>query len=444
MPWLSIATLQPALPAHCEPTNDFLLRFSGTFHTCVPTPLAFASIVLGSLSIVAWLFAQLPQIYKNWSISSTSGLSIFFLVEWCLGDLGNLLGALFTHQATWQVAIGGYYVFVDLCLLSQWLWYESLQHGSIVRKVWPKSGGREDDGSGGNMQQVIIEGMPVGQAPSDMEGRPNAGRDQDSSKQPSRPRIIFTQPMFEKSRRREDEKPSSSLSATPGGTTIHRVGTSSPMPSPSPRTVLLIACLVAIVQASPLAKQSHPAVFQRSHSTEPTALANAGTILSWLSTVLYLGSRLPQLFKNWRRKSTAGLSPHLFIAAFCGNLLYSSALLTNPCVWRDFGPYGGGGWAGPDGSDRTKWVAAALPFFLGAAGVLGLDASVGIQFLLYGDSDAKVIVVEESGTRKWHWRRVSGWMRGWIPSVSDGRGDEREALIERSNGQHDEGYGTLQ
>jgi len=83
-----------------------------------------------------------------------------------------------------------------------------------------------------------------------------------------------------------------------------------------------------------------------------------------------------------------------------------------------------------------------MPFFLGAAGVLGLDASVGIQFLLYGDGAAKVLVVDEN--RQGHWRRVSGWMRGWIPSFSEGsRSGERDALIPRGNDRHEEGYGAL-
>lgn len=291
------------------------------------------------------------------------------------------------------------------------------------------------------MQEVVIEGVPISQTSTNAGGgQPEAGA---IAQQHTRPKIIFRQPTFEQERKPDEDEPSSSLSATPGGTTIHRVGGSSPMPSPSPRTVLLIACLVAIVQASPLAKEPLSVVSPASDAT-PTVLETVGTILSWLSTVLYLGSRLPQLFKNWRRQSTAGLSPHLFMAAFCGNLLYSSAMLTNPCAWYDFGPYGGGGWAGADGSERTKWVAAALPFFIGAAGVLGLDASVGAQFLIYGEAEGRVIVVEEDGSRRWHWRRVSGWMRGWVPSISEGKGNETDALIERNDEQHSEGYGTLQ
>lgn len=444
MQWGHLAAFRPALPDHCAPQNDFLFRFSRSLHTCVPTPLAFVSNTLGILSIVAWLFAQLPQIYKNWSFGSTSGLSIYFLVVWCLGDLSNLLGALFTHQASWQVAIGSYYVFVDLCLVGQWIWYERLKHGHPVLRVWRKRQSRDEDGgAGGRMEQVLIEGMPVLSRENSRDERESDEVEGDgvAKQQPTRPKIIFRTPTFqaENDREREkNEKASSSHSGTPNGNTILRVGSSSPMPSPSPRTMLFLACLVALTQASPITQTSSTA-----HALESsqTSLEWTGTVLSWTSTVLYLGSRFPQLLKNFHRKSTEGLSPHLFIAAFCGNLLYSSALATNPNAWSSFGPYGGGGWAGSEGSDRVTWVLAALPFFLGAFGVLGLDASVGVQFLMYGEGPEKLVVVEEERGGRWTWRSVSGYMRGWVPSISrdKGEGGEREALL-----RHDgEGYGAL-
>jgi hypothetical protein len=67
---------------------------------------------------------------------------------------------------------------------------------------------------------------------------------------------------------------------------------------------------------------------------------------------------------------------------------------------------------------------------------------VGVQFMMYGESeDAKVVVLEESGSENWRWRRVSGWMRGWVPSFGEpvdraGDGvDEREGLLPHSSTQ---------
>jgi uncharacterized protein with PQ loop repeat len=434
MSWLEVSTFSPALPEHCTPTNDFLLRYSSTFHVCIPTPLAFISNVLGALSICSWLFAQLPQIYKNYKIGSTSGLSIFFLVEWCLGDAGNLLGALFTHQAQWQVVIGGYYVFVDLCLVLQWVWYERLKHGRHLFRIWPRNGEYNQSDRDNGLEEVVIEGVSP---PSSSDGSDH------NSMRKGQPRPIFRTPTFR--RDPQDEKATPSPSTTPRCHTIHRSGPSSPFPSPSPRTMLMLACFMALTQASPV----HPATSSITISSRgPTRLETAGTILSWLSTFLYLGSRLPQLYKNYKLQSTAGLSPSLFAAAFCGNMFYSLALATNPSAWSDMGPHGGHGWAGPSGSDRSAWIAAAMPFFLGAAGVLGLDASVGVQFLLYGERQEKVIVVEEGGGQKWRWRRVSGWMRGWVPSFGEGGAGERRGLLESDDGANGRaetgvGYGSL-
>jgi uncharacterized protein with PQ loop repeat len=112
--WLYFEAISPSLPEQCFPQNEALIRFSAVFHVCVPTNLAAISTVLGCLSILSWLFAQLPQIVKNYKIQSTAGLSIFFLAEWCLGDATNLAGAILTGQATWQIIVASYYLFVDV------------------------------------------------------------------------------------------------------------------------------------------------------------------------------------------------------------------------------------------------------------------------------------------------------------------------------------------
>jgi hypothetical protein len=167
-----------------------------------------------------------------------------------------------------------------------------------------------------------------------------------------------------------------------------------------------------------------------------------------MSTLLYLGSRPPQLYKNYQRKSTEGLSPLLFFAAFCGNFFYSSSLLTNPNAWSDFAPYGGGGWADAHGNDRWEWIGRSMPFFLGAFGVLGLDGFMGVQFLMYGsEEDDESFIGDDDDSKRGRskWKRVRGWMRGWIPSTSPPPEYERRAPQERQIllGQDHGRYGTV-
>jgi hypothetical protein len=46
-------------------------------------------------------------------------------------------------------------------------------------------------------------------------------------------------------------------------------------------------------------------------------------LMGWTSAVLYVGSRIPQLLKNWKHKSTEGLSFGMFICAVMGNVLFT-------------------------------------------------------------------------------------------------------------------------
>lgn len=92
-------------------------------------------------------------------------------------------------------------------------------------------------------------------------------------------------------------------------------------------------------------------------------------------------------------------------------------------------------------------MARAAPFFLGAAGVLGLDATMGVQFVLYGERDEEKIVKVRDSKGRSHWERVNGWMRGWVPSVSPERVvsvAEGEALIRSSREVHRHSYGAIE
>jgi solute carrier family 66 (lysosomal lysine-arginine transporter), member 1 len=128
------ADFPEALPPHCEPTSEFLRNVSIWFGACFPSNLSLASNAFGCLSIIAWLFAQLPQIVKNHRQKSVDGLSPTFLGNWLLGDICNLTGAVMTNQMWFQQVIGIYYVLVDVVLCMQYVWYSQFKPECMRRK----------------------------------------------------------------------------------------------------------------------------------------------------------------------------------------------------------------------------------------------------------------------------------------------------------------------
>lgn len=427
------AGVSSSLPQHCTPTSSFLTNLSSIFHTCVPTPLALLSTVFGICSIVAWLFAQLPQIFKNFALKSASGLSIIFLIEWLLGDATNLVGSLLTGQASWQVVIAAYYVSVDMTILGQYFWYTYLRPGRIVRLEESKSSsprGDSDDSVEG------LEGLSPSNGPhtagmtQEVDTENGKGKSQESiNRKPQPGRSHQTDLGFCLGEKAMVKALNESTDAA--HTTYFAY-------VPLKNALLTSTLFVVSAEASPLyvAKYSQPVELQA-----PDARMVIGQITSWICTALYLGSRIPQIYKNQQRRSTSGLSPALFISAFCGNLFYSSSLLANPSAWSSLPPHGHHGWAGPEGSDRATWVRLAAPFFFGAFGVLGLDAIIGVQFLRFGarSKEEKVAVINKDGRgRRGRWQKVSGWMRGWVPSPGPGLKSRGSEGVEEEEGGDDE------
>uniref|UniRef100_UPI0037E8CAEA lysosomal amino acid transporter 1 homolog n=1 Tax=Semicossyphus pulcher TaxID=241346 RepID=UPI0037E8CAEA len=94
----------------------------------------------------------------------------------------------------------------------------------------------------------------------------------------------------------------------------------------------------------------------------------SGFAIGSVSSVLYLFSRLPQMYTNYKRKSTEGVSYFLFALVILGNTLYGlSVLLKNP----------------DDGHGERSYLIHHLPWLIGSLGTLSLDIMISIQFLIY-------------------------------------------------------------
>ena len=88
-----------------------------------------------------------------------------------------------------------------------------------------------------------------------------------------------------------------------------------------------------------------------------------GYIIGCISAVLYLGSRIPQIVKNIRRRSTSGLSLPMFIMAVMGNLTYGLGILLY--------------------SLDDIFLLRKLPWLIGSIGTLCFDFTIFIQFIIF-------------------------------------------------------------
>ncbi|KAG0338374.1 hypothetical protein BG004_007252 [Podila humilis] len=110
------------------------------------------------------------------------------------------------------------------------------------------------------------------------------------------------------------------------------------------------------------------------HGTAPPespdqSIVQLGRIFAWVCTVFYLSSRMPQLWKNYKRKSVQGLSILMFFWAAMGNLTYTLSILNSADA------------VNPETSSR--FLREAVPYVLGSSGTLMFDVSIFGQWLYY-------------------------------------------------------------
>lgn len=112
-----------------------------------------------------------------------------------------------------------------------------------------------------------------------------------------------------------------------------------------------------------------PSHRRRRHRRPPLKLSQlVGRISAWLCTLLYMTSRLPQIWTNFQRRSVKGLSLFLFVSAFTANVLYCVNILSSPKAV---------------GLERRAFLTESMPFLLGSAGTLLFDLVVIVQWYMW-------------------------------------------------------------
>ncbi|EAY00802.1 PQ loop repeat family protein [Trichomonas vaginalis G3] len=88
-----------------------------------------------------------------------------------------------------------------------------------------------------------------------------------------------------------------------------------------------------------------------------------GILIGWISGIVYSSSRICQIFKNYQRKETEGLSIQFFISAWLGNGTYAVSIFLKDSHWG--------------------YIWMQFPWLVGSMGPMILDFIVLMQFMRY-------------------------------------------------------------
>ncbi|KAF8437785.1 PQ loop repeat-domain-containing protein [Terfezia claveryi] len=105
-----------------------------------------------------------------------------------------------------------------------------------------------------------------------------------------------------------------------------------------------------------------------------------GQVFGYLCAVLYLASRIPQIYLNYQRKAVDGLSLLFFLFACLGNLTYVISIIA-------YVPYDAdnGNWTPEISRQYWRYIAINASWLLGSVGTLLLDMIIFVQFFWYRD-----------------------------------------------------------
>ena len=371
----------------------------------------------GLVSIAFWIIAQVPQLVTNYRRKSADALSAVFVAEWLLGDTSNLVGALLQgDQPQTVVLTAQYFICMDVILMLQWVYYTGQarrrerimlarrrrhhHHHRHRRHDHRRHHDQHPDERLLQLGEDVEAAPPVSSSnhPLDLRSRTSVerGKDRKKLKSSDGDEIPSESEAREKSPRKASigigpivalltfstftvlvwmprldlatEKKRSMLSSTTlsmdDGHWVARLSWTRRLLLSSSSQEEFDTNLVESSNNANNLLASDPSLFsdhqRRIFNYFSASLkSRVGTFVGYLSSVLYLNSRMAQIYRNWQRKSAEGLAISMFFCAISANFFYGMALMLRSQSWNE--------------------MLSSLPWLIGSMGTMTLDFTILMQ-----------------------------------------------------------------
>ena len=292
-----------------------------------------------------------------------------------------------------MVILAVYYTFADFVLLAQCLWY--WKSDQEKRRKAEEAGERGEEG-----REVDAERAPLlGDRPTE-NGNGSVPSYQAASSSPS--------PFGDRLTSVDGTHLSPATPLIPAQTASSKKSSKTPSSSALRATFFNTAAVLIVCAAGAFGWWLSSRSSSSRHGNDEIAeqkpdtltLDPLGQVFGYLCAALYLGSRIPQLLLNYRRKSTEGVSMLFFLFACVGNATYVLSIFAYDPVCGRAGH--GSGHNGCSDTERqrmyARYILVNTSWLLGSAGTLFLDFGIFVQFFLYGKDDGELEEAERGRT----------------------------------------------
>ncbi|CCH61405.1 hypothetical protein TBLA_0E03510 [Henningerozyma blattae CBS 6284] len=316
------------------------------------------SEISGSISIACWVIVFVPQIYENFYRKSSEGLSLLFIVLWLAGDVFNVVGAQMQHLLPTMVILAAYYTLADIVLLIQCLFYgnNDQDDGVVIDPVHLSPANPITDNV---LEDVFHEEVPLLRHTRSRHSRHSySGALQDDT-------IIIDQQLLD-----QNDAVQYNLNG----------GIANPSDNDDKiileeakygfREFLIVSSVILSGFLSWYISYCHKDPNSINPPPPSTHMNYLAQLFGYVSAVLYLGSRVPQILLNFERKSCEGISFLFFLFAFLGNSTFIFSVLII--------------------SRSKQYLILNASWLIGSTGTLLMDGVIFIQFFYYNSKKIKL------------------------------------------------------
>lgn len=315
--------------------------------------------VMGSTSLACWIVLLMPQLIEQWRLKSAEGIAIGFITIWFMGDIFNLIGALWAKLLPEVIFLAVWFCIADFLMIFSYVYYT---------KIYPKHHHQHhhhEHGQGDNEENHHHHHH------HHHNKRKSRGNDNESSPLLNTTRSRSSSTGHGDSTHKRTRRRSSTLTDIALEPEYHSIFIKYILP-----ILFVIGCGTLGFFISGTSGDNNSPDDNTPPSPPPSddIIAIGPQIMGYCSALLYLGARIPQIIQNHQRKSVHGLSLLFFLFSTLGNLTYAGQIL----FYRN----------------DSQYILLNLSWLLGSLGTIFEDSLIFLQFYMYRDNNKDEATVE--------------------------------------------------